>query len=106
VSSIVDQARSQLLEHGMKALLILQNEISKNQKMPEVPPPLDYAYKVASECKDEPGVYFLWHGLSCVYVGMSSNVRQRLMTHVSSSEKFDSWCGKVSVLYMSEMDAR
>jgi hypothetical protein len=100
------QAELMLIQASQKALAVLHNDICQNRNMPAVPLGIWNAQQIGVEAEPSPGVYFLWSGLLCVYVGMSHNVRKRLMTHVMEAEKFDPEYGKASALYFSEHEAR
>ncbi len=69
----------------------LIREAAWKRNMPEVPGPQITA-KSVKDIGDVSGVYFLWDGASCVYVGKSKNIGQRLSSHSKLQARHDvSW---------------
>jgi excisionase family DNA binding protein len=65
--------------------------------MAEAPIPLSDAL-AQLHAEQQSGVYFLWDGLTIVYVGQSRNIRERLCQHIADGRKaFDG----VSFLFCS-----
>lgn len=69
----------------------LTREAAWKRNMPEVPAPQITA-KSVKDIGEVSGVYFLWDGTSCVYVGKSKNIGQRLSSHTKLQLRHDvSW---------------